>query len=74
MNLQTDLKTSFILFSLQHVTKPTRKGKTLIDHTSSNISTKVIHCNVVSTCYKRYSVLKKNTFKNDTNMYEMRKT
>ena len=49
MNLQTDLKTSFILFSLQHVTKPTRKGKTLIDHTSSNISTKVIHCNVVST-------------------------
>ena len=42
-------KTPYILFSLQHVTKPTRKGKTLIDHTSSNISTKLIHCNVVST-------------------------
>ena len=37
-------------FSLQqHVTKPTRKGKTLIDHISSNISTKLIHCNVIST-------------------------
>ena len=37
-------------FSLQqHVTKPTRKGKTLIDHISSNVSTKLIHCNVIST-------------------------
>ena len=37
-------------FSLQqHVTKPTRKGKTLINHISSNISTKLIHCNVIST-------------------------
>ena len=37
-------------FSLQqHVTKPTRKGKTLILHISSNISTKLIHCNVIST-------------------------
>ena len=34
---------------LQHVTKPTRKGKTLIDHISSNISIKLIHCNVIST-------------------------
>ena len=33
----------------QHVTKTTRKGKTLIDHISSNISTKLIHCNVIST-------------------------
>ena len=37
-------------FSLkQHVTKPTRKGKTFIDHISSNVSTKLIHCNVIST-------------------------
>ena len=37
-------------FSLkQHVTKSTRKGKTLIDLISSNISTKLIHCNVIST-------------------------
>ena len=33
----------------QYVTKPTRKGKILIDHISSNISTKLIHCNVIST-------------------------
>ena len=33
----------------QHVTKSTTKGRTLIDHISSNISTKLIHCNVIST-------------------------
>ena len=33
----------------QHVIKPTRKGKTLIDHISSNISTKLIHCDAIST-------------------------
>ena len=38
------------IFSLQQrVTKSTRKGKTLIDHISSNISTKSRHCNVIST-------------------------
>ena len=31
------------------VTKPTRKGKILIDHISSNISTKLIRCNVITT-------------------------
>ena len=37
-------------FSLkQHVTKSTRKGKTLIYLISSNISTRLIHCNVIST-------------------------
>ena len=51
----------------QHVTKPTRKGKTLIDHISSNISTKLIHCNVISTVEishhdMRYSILKKKRF------------
>ena len=36
-------------FSLQqHVTEPTRKGKTIIDPISSNIFTKLIHCNVFS--------------------------
>ena len=29
--------------------KPTRKGETLIDHISCNISTKLVHCNVIST-------------------------
>ena len=33
----------------QHVTKPTRKSKKLIYHINSNISTKLIHCNVIST-------------------------
>ena len=38
------------IFSLQqHVSKPTRKGKTLIDHISFNISTNLIHYNVIST-------------------------
>ena len=37
-------------FSLQqHVTKPTRKCKTLIDLIGSNISTKMVHCDVIST-------------------------
>ena len=36
-------------FSCQpHVTKTKRKGKTLTDHISSNISTKLIHCKVIS--------------------------
>ena len=33
----------------QHVTNETRKGKTLIDHISSNISSKLIHCEVTNT-------------------------
>ena len=33
----------------QHVTKPTRKGKTLIDHISTNIPTKLLHCDVINT-------------------------
>ena len=71
-------------FSLQqHVTKPTRKGKTLIDHISSNISYKLIHCNfhIAIHCkfqtmmsHMRYSILKRHAFKNDTNMCKMRKT
>ena len=80
MNLQTDIKTSYILFPCNNI-KPTRKGKTLIDHINSNISSKLIHCNVISTdevsdhmSRMRYSVLKKNAFKKNTNMYEMRKT
>ena len=68
-------------FSLQqHVTKTTRKGKTLIDHISSNISTKLILITLsalmkfqTTMSHMRYSILKKNAFKNDTNMYEMRK-
>ena len=31
----------------QHVTKPTRKGKTLIDHINSNIPSKIIHRDVI---------------------------
>ena len=43
-------KTILHTFSLQqHGTKPTRKGKTLIDCISSNISTKLIPCNVITT-------------------------
>ena len=38
------------MFSLQqHVTKPTRKGKTLIDHICSNIPSKLIHGAVIYT-------------------------
>ena len=33
----------------QHVTKSTRKSKIHIDHISSNISTKLIYCNIIST-------------------------
>ena len=33
----------------QHVVKPTRKNKTLIDHISSNIKSKVIHRDVINT-------------------------
>ncbi|XP_066930768.1 uncharacterized protein [Clytia hemisphaerica] len=41
-----------ILYSMnlkQHITKATRHGKTLIDHISSNISTKIIHTDVIHT-------------------------
>ena len=65
-------------FSLQkHVTKPTRKGKTLIDHTSSNI---LLNWYTVTSSalmkfqtminHMRYSIFKKNAFKNDTNIYK----
>lgn len=33
----------------QHVTKPTRKDKTLIDHISTNLPEKIIHQNVIKT-------------------------
>ena len=37
-------------FSLkQHINKPTRKNKTLIDHICSNIPTKVVHSDVLHT-------------------------
>ena len=38
------------MFSLQqHVTKPTRKSKTLIDHICSNIPSKLIHGDAIYT-------------------------
>ena len=49
MNLQTYKNIWYTFFLQQNVTKPTRKGKTHIDHISSNISTKLGHCNVIST-------------------------
>ena len=33
----------------QHITKPTRKGKSLIDHICSNVPKKLIHSNVIYT-------------------------
>ena len=33
----------------QHVTKPTRKGKSLIEHICSNILSEVIHGDVIHT-------------------------
>ena len=33
----------------QHITKPTRKGKSLIDHICSNIPKKLIHSDVIYT-------------------------
>ena len=42
-----DMLHTFSLY--QHVTKATRKNKTLIDHICSNIHTKVIHCDVINT-------------------------
>ena len=68
-------------FLQQHVIKPIRTGKTLIDHISSNISTKLIHCNVISTDEisdndEPYAIfnIKKERFQKRYNMYEMRKT
>ena len=31
----------------QHITKPTRRGKSLIDHTCSNVPNKLIHNDVI---------------------------
>ena len=43
-------KDTLHMFSLQqHVTKPTRKGKTLIDHSCSNIPSKLIHDDLMYT-------------------------
>ena len=42
-----DILHSFSLY--QHVVKPTRKNKTLIDHISNNIKSKVIHRDVINT-------------------------
>ena len=43
-NLQNVTKTSFI-----HITKPTRKAKSLIDHICSNVPNKLIHNDVIYT-------------------------
>ena len=50
-NLQNVTKTSFLhSFNLyQHITKPTRKGKSLIDHICSNVPKKLVHNNVIYT-------------------------
>ena len=43
-NEHSDAKQILHSFSLkQHINKPTRKNKTLIDHICSNIPTKVVH-------------------------------
>ena len=42
-----DILNSYNLY--QHVTKPTRKGKTLIDHNINNIPNKVNHNDVIPT-------------------------
>ena len=36
-------------FSLQHITKATRKNKTLIDHIISNMNNKLLHTDVLMT-------------------------
>ena len=50
-NLQNVTKTSFLhSFNLyQHITKPTRKGKSLIDHICSNVPKKLVHNDVIYT-------------------------
>ena len=48
--MQNVKKNIRLLFNLhEHITKPTRKGKSLIDHICSNVPSKLIHNDVVCT-------------------------
>ena len=49
MNLQADIITCYIVFPCNNMSlNRQEKGKTIIDPISSNIFTKLIHCNVFS--------------------------